>query len=76
MQLASDEESVQSLNVADSADHTGKKRLANVEEDLGPRKSQLITNKGIELKELTLHHSNCTFLGLTCTHYATIFPPF
>ena len=29
MQLASDEESVQSLNVEDSADHTGKKRLAN-----------------------------------------------
>ena len=26
MQLASDEESVQSLNVEDSADHSGKKR--------------------------------------------------
>ena len=29
LQLASDEESVQSLNVEDSADHSGKKCLAN-----------------------------------------------
>lgn len=29
LQLASDEESVQSFNVEDSADHTGKEHLAN-----------------------------------------------